>query len=130
MRPETLRPLVVAVGLFSALVAGCSGALRAKPVADVQAVAGTWEGKATSRGAEIAFTLVVRQDGAWTATAGSRQFVGRLRVVDGRLRSESLTTGRRNRWTLLEGEGQRVLRGETEDGSLRWEVQPAKPAGS
>lgn len=129
MRYESLTHLVVVAGLFSALVAGCSGALRAKPVADVQTVAGKWEGRAASRGAEIPFTLTVREDGAWTAVAGSRQFVGRLRVVDGKLRSESLTTGRRTRWTLLEGEGQRVLRGETEDGSLRWEVQPAKSAG-
>ena len=118
---------IFTLGLITVLVVGCSGTLRAKPVADVQTVAGKWEGKASSAGAEIAFTMTIRDDGAWVAKAGSRQFVGRLRTVDGKLRSESLTTGRRTRWTLLEGEGQRVLRGETEDGSFHWEVRPAKP---
>lgn len=120
---------IFALAVIAALVAGCAGGLRTKPVADVQTVAGRWEGIATSAGAEIPFTMTIRDDGAWVAAVGSRQFVGRLRTVDGRLVSESLTTGRRTRWTLLEGEGQRVLRGATEDGSFRWEVRPAKAPG-
>jgi hypothetical protein len=116
------------------LMAACASLPPAKPVTGLAQIVGKWRGSGLTRGgARFAIeNMTIRPDGTWeltvpTASNPGPRFVGTVRLVDGKLRSHSETSGRDSTWTLHEGEGRRVLRIANDDGSSTGEVAPAAP---
>jgi hypothetical protein len=102
-----------------------------KPVASLQDIAGTWEGTVrTASGNTLSLkNFVIRPDGTWEVDMPGGtppRHNGTVRLVDGKLRSHSNTTGNDSTWTLHEGDGKRVLRTVNDDGRATGELVPVK----
>ena len=116
-----------------ALLAGCAPALApARLIPDLASIAGKWEGTVTTPGGGSPFTLTIKEDGSWegVATSPARVFKGEIRVRDGRAPFFSRTTGGSGTYTLHESNGQCMLIGRSDDGSVTVKLTPVGPARS
>jgi hypothetical protein len=74
--------------------------------------------------------MIIRPDGTWELDlpGGSpSRHTGTVRLIDGKLRSHSTTTGNDSTWTLHEGEGRRVLKSVNDESGVTVELAPVKP---
>ncbi len=113
-------------------MAGCATTLPpAKPIQDLRSIAGGWQGTVSSPQGSFGYTLTIKEDGSWEATSsvpvgGVDRFEGGMFVRSGKIFWVSRTTGRSGTYTLHEGEGQRVLSGRTDDGSITIRLTPVR----
>lgn len=120
---------VLTVFLMATLVAGCATLPPAKPVQDIRTIAGKWEGTGTAPFGTFPYALTIKEDGSWEGLAPTSPFPkseGTMAARDGKVRSVSKTTGITYTITLHEGEGQRILSGRSEDGSVTFRLTPAR----
>jgi hypothetical protein len=116
----------IAVFLLAIGLAACATLPPAKPVHDLKSIAGAWEGMAARAEGVATYTMTIKADGSWEATARGGTFEGSMRLEDGKIHSQSKTTGIKYMFTLHEGEGQRVLKGSSYDGSVTIELRPVR----
>jgi hypothetical protein len=118
--------------LVLASAIGCTSLPPAKSATDLKAIAGKWTGTVYSRsGQTYAFTSTITPDGRFESIVPALsnpgpRFVGTVKVEGGKYRWTSQTTGRSGTYTLHEGDGKRVLKGEADDGSSSTEAIPAQ----
>ena len=119
------RPLTRALVVLTALAAGCASLPPAQTAKDLQQIVGQWKGHG---GDGTAVVLTVSEAGRYRAvTATGREFVGQVQVDQGRFRFKSETTKLDGTWTLYEGDGKKILKTRTDDGSITGEYNYAKP---
>jgi len=129
------KKLIGVVVSCAALVPGCASAPPAQtatvslPAAQtathIKQIAGKWEGVHVRTGAPT--TMTISEDGTYRAVTSGGEFVGQVLVSDGRFRFKSRTTGLDGTMTLYEGDGQRVLKTLTDNGSIATELRRARP---
>jgi hypothetical protein len=124
----TLVRLVLPAALLATLTACATATLPpAQPAVDLKQVVGQWDGTGTSPTVRtFPVKLLVRSDGTYESFTPNR-FTGTVTVADGQLRWNSHETGRTGTWTLHEGDGRRVLVMRTDDGTITWNLTPARP---
>lgn len=118
----------VAAVVVVALAAGCASMPPQKPVADIKAVAGKWEGTVFTRQGTLPATAVINPDGSGVTTVpvGPGKFEVVYAVKDGIVTYQSKTTGRTGTCRLREGDGKRVLECRADDGTATAEYSPAR----
>lgn len=123
-----MRKRALAVVIAGALLAACAPLPPPKPIPDLKSIAGKWEGTVTTPGESFPYTLTIREDGSWWAVAprGPGVFEGLIRVRDGRALFASRTTGGSGTYTLHENNGQRILFGRSDDGSITIKLTPVR----
>ena len=130
-------------GVLSSLVAlmvlGCASApsapsappLPMKPVTSLDQIAGTWHGAVIGPGGTSNIrNMIIRPTGTWElelVEGNPPRHTGVTRLVDGRLRSKSDTTGNSATWILYEGGAKRILRSVNDDNRVTAEFTPATP---
>jgi len=121
MRRGVKHPLAAVIGvLIVGYAATVSLSQTRQTVADLKALAGTWEGSLRSVlaiGDTVTITLEIKDDGSYTGSPSrGNPFTGQLSLNGGQLsfRSSRPATGT---VILLEGDGERILRFTTTQGS-------------
>ena len=121
MRRAVKHPLAAVIGvLIVGYAATVSLSQTRQTVADLRALAGTWEGLLRSVlaiGDTVTITLEIKDDGSYTGSPSrGNPFTGQLSLNGGQLsfRSSRPATGT---VILLEGDGERILRFTTTQGS-------------
>jgi hypothetical protein len=75
----------ISVVLLALALAGCTPPPRVHPGVSVRELAGTWQGRLATDGANAAATVAIREDGAYTGTlhleGGDRPFTGAIVMV-------------------------------------------------
>ena len=125
----TRRSQSLCAGIAVTFVAGCASLPPPRPVADVCAIAGRWEGSvSTPRGAFPAKQTIERDGSAVTEAPAlpPGRFESQYTASDGKVRFRSKTTGRTGSCSLHEGEGRRVLSCRSDDGVTSVDWTPAK----
>ena len=123
------RLSALSVLLVATVLVACATLPPAKPVQDLRTIAGKWEGTFTAPFGTFPYALTIKEDGSWEGLAPTSPFPkseGTMAARDGKVRSVSKTTGITYTITLHEGEGQRILSGRSEDGSVTFRLTPAK----
>jgi hypothetical protein len=117
------RPLLSLLLALILLAAGCASLPPAQEAKDLRQIVGKWEGQ----GGGSTVTMTINENGTYRAvTAGGSEFVGRVQVEKGLFRFKSETTGLSGIMTLYEGDGRRILRTRTDDGTITSEYSPGK----
>lgn len=110
----------------AAVVMACASLPPAKPVTNVNQIAGKWQGTlSNSQGTHPAATTI-NPDGTFSSVIGSQTFTGKITVAEAKLRSRGDQTGNTGTWSLHEGEGKRVLVYKADDGRTTAELTLAK----
>ncbi len=118
------RPFVTAF-VVAILGAGCASLPPLQTAKELHQIVGKWEGRL---GDGSPASMTIREDGRYQGViAGGRGFAGQVQVSEGRFRFKSETTGQSGTMTLYEGDGKRILRTSTDNGSITSEYTPAKP---
>jgi hypothetical protein len=123
---------IVLIALIGVMLGACASMSLPpeRPVTDLKAIAGRWQGFTVVGGNRFDLTSTIREDGTYEniipalSNPGPR-FTGRVRVEGGQFRWRSDTTGRTGTWTLREGDGQRVIVSRADDGGYS-EYRPVK----
>jgi hypothetical protein len=124
-RVAYLARAFVIVFVVAILGAGCASLPPLQTANELHQIAGKWEGRL---GDGRPATMTISQDGRYQGViAGSSGFAGQVQVSEGRFRFKSETTGQSGTMTLYEGDGKRILRTSTDNGSITSEYSPAKP---
>jgi len=116
------KPLAKALVLITVLASGCASLPPAQTAQDLKQIVGKWGG------IDGVGTMTISETGRYRAVnAMGREFVGQVQVSEGRFQFKSETTGLSGTMTLYEGDGTRILRTRTDDGSITAEFRAAKP---
>lgn len=125
----TGRLFLVTALLVGFALAACVTVPPAKPIANLQDIAGQWEGWGAGPGGTATASVDFKADGTytWSVThgGGTDKGTGTWRIDDGRMHWVS-SSGRKGEMTLHEGEGRRVLKSRTYDRAYTLELEPAK----
>ena len=119
------RRTVIAWIVLAALTGGCASLPPARPVTNVNQIAGKWQGTGSGPGGSIPVTQTINADGSYTTVVPAGTFTGKIAVVDGKLRGKSDQTGTSGTYALHEGDGRRVLVYRSDDGRISSELKPA-----
>jgi len=125
------RPNAVRMLLLLVLAAGCAGIPPAKPISDMEEIAGRWEGnlvlKAPERGLLFAgATWVLNRDGTFAMTSPWGTARGTFRIVDGRIHFPSRGSTFSGIAGVREGGGGRMLLSWHDDDVASGEWTPAR----
>jgi hypothetical protein len=96
-----------------------------KPITDVKALAGTWNGWYNSpRGGQAARAqLVIKDDGSWTFhISGGANTTGNITLVDGKARYQG-SVGDPGTVVLIDNKGKEALRFMRRDGTIASEFE-------
>jgi hypothetical protein len=96
----------------------------ARPISTLESVAGSWQGKVTySSGRSETFSATIEKDGRCVSVvANNYRSVGASKVVDGKLRTYSETSGLSSTYLLYDGPNGPTLRGGPDDGRFTSEM--------
>ncbi len=119
------RLSALAVLVVATMLAACATLPPARPVSDLRAIAGKWEGSLSGPGGSFPVTLVVKTDGTYEAETPTGPVTGTLQIVGSKIRFVNMF-GQAGTWTLHEGDGKRVLKTVRDDGTGTGEFTPAK----
>lgn len=127
----TMRQLrVPAILLVGIAMAACASSLPpAVQVQDLRMIAGKWQGTGKGPAGTSARALTIREDGDYESVVSSpgggfTKYEGVLRLRAGKIVWLSRTTGGSGIMTLHEGGGQRVLSGQSDNGSVTFTLTP------
>ena len=108
------------------LAAACATLPPAKPVQDIRTIAGKWEGTVTTPGGPSPYTMTIKEDGSYEGSFQGGTVVGSIRLSKGKILWKSDTSGRTGTYSLHEGEGHRLLVGQSDDGSITARLTPVR----
>jgi hypothetical protein len=125
-RVSKVTVVAMAAIIVAVVLGGCAAVPPAKPVTDLSSLAGTWQGTVYSRqGGASPTTVTIKPDGSGEWSAGSERGTIRYSIVNERIRWSS-SSGRAGTTTLHEGQGKRVLRSVSDDGSVQAQYEFVK----
>lgn len=115
-------------GMVALLIMGCASLPPAKPVTDIQMIAGRWEGTIATRQGSLPGRALINADGSGITEVptGPGRFEIDYKVANGRVSWHSRTSGRSGMCSLHEDASERILRCQGDDGRSAVDWKPAK----
>jgi hypothetical protein len=102
-------PFVFVIFAVNALTIFSASAQELKPITEIKAIAGRWQGILTGPRGTGPYELTIKEDGSWIANGFQLTFKGNATVANGKARFFSNTTNRAGSWTLTERNGKKRL---------------------
>ena len=119
-------PFVFAILALSVSTIASAGSQELKPITEMKAIAGRWQGTLTGPRGTGLYELTIKEDGSWIANGFHLTFIGNATVANGKARFISDTTNRAGTWTLTERNGKKFLLVLSDDQRSWGELHPGE----